>query len=368
MEVAELATRFDAVHEATKALLENQGKSITELKNQLGEIEQKSAGRPGRRAGTQIENSFGGQIVESDQFKSFLEGGARGMTRLELKTVVTLGSGSTLAGPMIAPDVRTDPVILPRQRMTIRSLLSQGTTTGNSIWYPRMTARQLNAAPVAESAAKPQSDLTFEQVETRVRTIAHWIQAARQAMDDAPALQATIDSELRYGLSFVEETQLLYGDGTGENLLGIMPQASAYAAPFTFGSGETAIDRILMAIIQSEQALLPATGVVLNTVDWGKIRLLKDAQGKYLLGEPADMASPNIWGLPVIVTPAMTAGNYLVGAFAVGAQIYDRMSTEVLISTEHNVNFTHNEITIRAEERLALAVRRPTAFVNGTLP
>lgn len=279
----------------------------------------------------------------------------------------TITSGGGSAGSLIAPQIVTDPVVLPRVRMTVRGLVMPGQTASNSVWYPRMTARQNLAATVAEAALKPQSDLTFTQVQSPVQTIAHWMRMSRFVLEDAPALQSTIDGELRYGLELIEEVQLLYGDGTGSNLLGLIPQASAYVAPFV-PVGETAIDRILLAIVQSEQALLPATGIVLNFADWGKIRATKDGQGRYIIGDPMGTAPPMLWGLPVAVTPSISAGTFLVGSFYNAAQIFDRMSTEVLLSSEDQDNWVKNLVTARGEQRLAFCVKRPTAFITGTLP
>ncbi|WP_088179552.1 phage major capsid protein, partial [Zoogloea sp. LCSB751] len=64
-----------------------------------------------------------------------------------------------------------------------------------------------------------------------VRTIPHLFKASRQILDDAKQLQSYIDARARYGLMLAEETQLLYGNNTGANLHGIIPQASAYAKP-----------------------------------------------------------------------------------------------------------------------------------------
>jgi HK97 family phage major capsid protein len=74
-----------------------------------------------------------------------------------------------------------------------------------------------------------------------------------------------------------------------------------------------------------------------------------------------------IWGLPVVPTAAIAEGSFLCGSFDLAAQLFDRMSVEILISTEHNVNFTTNEITIRAEERVALAVKQPLALITGAM-
>jgi HK97 family phage major capsid protein len=193
------------------------------------------------------------------------------------------------------------------------------------------------------------------------------VKASRQILDDAPALRSIIDAEMRYGLEFAEEAELLYGDGTGAHLLGIVPQATAYSAAFAV-TGETAIDRIRLAMLQGVLALYPMTGSVLNPTDWTKIEMLKDSMGRYIIGDPQGTVAPRLWGLPVVASIAMTAGTFLTGAFKYGAQIFDRMAIEVAISTENNDDFEKNMITVRAEERLALVVKRPAAFIAGSLP
>ena len=94
----------------------------------------------------------------------------------------------------------------------------------------------------------------------------------------------------------------------------------------------------------------------------------KTTTGEYILGNPAASTPPQLFGLPVVPTAAITQGNFLVGAFDLAAQIYDRMAVEVLLSTEAGTNFTSNQVTIRAEERLALAVKQPLALIYGAMP
>jgi len=251
--------------------------------------------------------------------------------------------------------------------MTVRDLVAPGETSSNAIEYAVQTARTNNAAVVAENTTKPYSNYTWNLVNFPVRTIAHLVKASRQILDDAPALRSIIDAEMRYGLSLAEEAELLYGDGTGAHVLGIVPQATAYSAAFAV-TGETAIDRIRLAMLQGVLALYPMTGTVLNPTDWTKIEMLKDGMGRYLIGDPQGTVAPRLWGLPVVASIAMNAGTFLTGAFKYGAQIFDRMAIEVLISTENADDFEKNMISIRAEERLALVVKRPAAFITGNLP
>jgi HK97 family phage major capsid protein len=220
---------------------------------------------------------------------------------------------------------------------------------------------------VAEGTRKPESNYAFELKDAPVRTIAHWTKASRQALDDAPMLQSTIDGELRFGLQLKEESQFLFGDGTGQNLFGIVPQATPYDVARN-QSDDTAFDIIAHALAQAETALLPATGIVLNVDDLEAMKTIKDADGRYIGGGPFGPPITNLWGRPVVGTPTMPKGEFLVGAFRDGAQVFDRWDATVLISTENEDDFVNNLATLLAEERLALAVKRPNAFVAGSFP
>lgn len=252
---------------------------------------------------------------------------------------------------------------LPQRRLTVRDLLSQGRMDGSTLEYVKETGFNNNAAPVAEAAAKPESDLKFDLVTTSAKVIAHWMKASRQILSDVSQLRSTIDQRLLYGLAYKEEGQLLNGDGTGQNLLGIIPQATAYAAPITL-TDPTSIDMIRLMMLQSALAEYPATGIVMHPSDWAWAETLKDTTGRYIIGNPQGSISPTLWGLPVVTTQSMTVDKVLVGAFKLGAQVFDRWDARVEAGYV-NDDFTKNLVTILAEERLALAVYRPEAFIYG---
>ena len=256
----------------------------------------------------------------------------------------------------------------PDQKLTIRDLLLQGQMDGNALQYVRETGFTNNAATVAELAKKPESDIKFDMVDTSAKVIAHYMKASRQILDDASQLRSYIDGRLRYGLKLVEERQLLNGDGTGQNLHGIIPQAKAYAAPAGAATTlSTGLDTFRFAMLQAVLAEYPASGFVLNPVDWANIETLKDTSGQYLIGNPQGTATPTVWGLPVVQTQAIAQGKFLTGAFNLGAQIFDRWQSRVEIATENEDDFVKNLVTILCEERLALAVYRPESFIYGNV-
>src|SRR5699024_2916136 len=134
---------------------------------------------------------------------------------------------------------------------------------------------------------KPQSDMTFELVTTTAKVIAHYTKASRQILSDASQLASYIDGRLRYGLAYKEEDQLLNGDGTSQNLNGIIPQATAYAANAGVTvTSATSIDTLRLAALQAQLAEYPASGFVLNPIDWAQIELTKDSEGRYIIGQP----------------------------------------------------------------------------------
>ncbi len=306
-----------------------------------------------------------GERVATDKEMEGVNSSFRGSRRVQMpRSAITSATGS--GGALVRPDRMAGIIGGPERRLTIRDLIAPGETESNSVEYVKETGFTNNAAPVAENTGKPYSEITFGLVQAGVRTIAHLFKASRQILDDAKQLQSFINARAEYGLMIKEELQLLYGNNTGANLHGIIPQASAYVKPTGAAVvDEQHIDRIRLALLQAALAEYAADGIVLNPIDWAVIEMLKDSNKNYLIGKPQGQTAPTLWNRPVVETQSIVQNEFLVGAFKMGAQIYDRMDIEVLISTENDKDFENNMVTIRAEERLALAVYRPEAFVTG---
>ncbi len=335
------------------------------IKAQMDDLEQKLA--RGGNAGDEAK-SIGEQFTDGEAFKAFEASGfSKGVGRADLSIKATLTSATTNAAGSVGSAVQTTrlPGILelPQRRLTVRDLITPGRMDGNSLEYVKETGFNNSAAPVAEGALKPSSDIQFSLVTTSAKVIAHWMKASRQILSDVSQLRSTIDQRLMYGLAYAEEQQLLNGDGTGQNLNGIIPQATAYAAPITLPS-PTSIDMIRLMSLQAALADFPATGIVMHPSDWAWVETLKDTTGRYIIGNPQGSISPTLWGLPVVTTKAMSVDKVLVGAFRLGAQLFDRWDARVETGYV-NDDFIRNLVTILAEERLALAVYRPEAFVYG---
>ena len=356
------AKRTGALAEETKATADKSLLELTTLKEQLSQIEQKMARRPGGD-GEQVK-SYGDQVIESDRYRGFIDNGARGSLRIALKATDMDVKAITAAQSGTAWSARdNDVVAIPRRTMTIRSLLNIVRTTSGSIDYARQVTRTNNAGVVAEGAQKPTSTYVWEQTSTPVRTIAHLAKLTRQAIDDSVQLQGEVESEMRYGLSYAEEDELLNGDGTGQHVSGLIINASAYSAPITLAD-MTLIDVLRLALLQAELALYPTDGIVLNSMEWAAIELTKDNNGSYIFANPMQLAGPRLWGKPVVSTPAMGAKKFLTGGFRLQT-LYDRMEPEVVIASENADDFEKNLYTMRCEERVALAVKRAAALIYG---
>ncbi|MCD2457333.1 phage major capsid protein [Enterobacter cloacae complex sp. 2024EL-00232] len=350
--VDKMASEFNALREAEKT-----------LKAAMGELEQHVAQMPLANA-KQVVESIGQQVISAEALKTFaasVEGNKRVSVPVKAAMIST-----DVPGNIVAPDRLPGIDVSPKQRLFIRDLIAPGTTSSNTIYWVQQTGFTNKAAAVPENTTKPYSDIEFAEKITPVRTIAHLFKASKQILDDFSQLQSQVDAEMRYGLKYVEEQEILFGDGTGAHLEGIIPQASAFSPAFTVEQ-QNGIDDLRLAMLQAQLARFPASGHVLHFIDWARIELTKDSLGRYILANPAGLTGPTLWGIPVVATEAAAfQGKFLTGAFSAGAQIFDREETNVVISTENADDFEKNMITIRCEERLALAVKRPEAFVYGS--
>ncbi|EAQ7067486.1 phage major capsid protein [Salmonella enterica subsp. enterica serovar Putten] len=350
--VDKMASEFNALREAEKT-----------LKAAIGELEQHVAQMPLANA-KHIVETVGQQVISAEALKTFsasVEGGKRVSIPVNA-ALISSGVAEGVVEPQRLPGIDTT----PKQRLFIRDLIAPGRTSSPAIFWVQQTGFTNKAAVVAENTTKPYSDIAFATKITPVTTIAHMFKASKQILDDFAQLQSTVDAEMRYGLKYVEEQEILFGDGTGVHLHGIVPQASAFSAEFRVEQ-QNGIDDLRLAMLQAQLARFPASGHVLHFIDWAKIELTKDTLGRYILANPSGLTGPTLWGLPVVATEAAAfKGKFLTGAFNAGAQIFDREDANVVISTENADDFEKNMISIRCEERLALAVKRPEAFIYGS--
>jgi HK97 family phage major capsid protein len=328
----------------TKKSVDEMLTGVNVMREQLKALEQKMARKPGE--GEDEVKSYGGQVIGSDRFKSYLDNGAQGTIKFELKDSNRV---KAITAAQAAAWSERDPTItsLPQRTLTIRDLLTVVPTSGGSVDYARQTTRTNNAAVVAEGATKPTSAYIWEQVNAPVRVIAHLAKLTRQALEDSAQLQGEVDSEMRYGLALAEEGELLTGDGTGQHLTGINTNATAFAAAIAI-VGATEIDVIRLALLQAELALYPTDGVVLNPADWAAIEMTKTTDGAYIFANPMMLAGPRLWGKPVVSTPAQTMRKFTVGGFKLQT-LYDRMAPEVVIASENSDDFEKNLYTVQRE-------------------
>lgn len=357
-----IADRLESITDELKARLDARDRRIEALELKLGrrDVLAPFGSSYGQKA-------IGHAFVESRQYRDMMARRVWTSDPYEVKEL--LSSYSDSGGDLIVPQRVPGIIGLPQVELRIRDLLPGGTTKSNEVEYMREESFDNQAAVVQESkegaeVAKPESSLTFKSEKAAVVTIAHWVPATRQVVADADELASFINNRLLYGLKVVEEQQLLNGTGKDE-LEGLITQATPFDDGLR-GEGDTQLDTLRRAILQVRLSGYPARGIVLHPQDWADIELLKDSELRYIWGSVTEGGVTRSWRVPVVESEAIGEGTFLVGAFGIGAQIWDRQQASVRISEHHGDFFTKNMVAILCEERLALAVYRPSAFVYGS--
>lgn len=358
-------------HQKTVDSITNMEKKIGEYDTELKGITDKykefetKMNRPGLNGGSEYK-SAGQMLVESDSYKNMghVMNASQDVKSFFPDSRKDLDSTTPQGGIFVDP-VRVGGVFGPVDRdLRIRDLLNVQRTSSNAIEYIVETGFTNAAAIAAEKSLKAQSNIAFDIESATVKTIAHWIPATRQIINDAPMLRNYIDGRLTYGLAYVEETQILYGDGTGDNILGIMTNPNIQDAGGVIG-GDSRVDHLRRSLTKTLLAGYPATGIVLHPSDWEDIELLKGTDGHYIWVSVVSGGETRLWRVPVVQSTGMTEGEFLVGAFGLAGQLWDRESANVRVSEHHADYFARNMLAILAEERLALSIYRPEAFVSG---
>lgn len=327
-----------------------------------------------------------GEVEESGaQAKSIGEHFVKSLNGRSMKTPGTIGAPEfkaaadtqvTTAYSSLLTEYDRSIVLPNRPRPVIADLLGSGAISGQAITYPVWGALEGGSSTVAEGGAKPQmhvADPTFRT--DALSEIAGWFKLTDDMAEDLAFVVSEINSTALYDLAMKEEAQLLSGNGTSPNLSGILSRSGVQTE--TQGvSPDTAADAIFRALTKVQTATgMTADGIVINPADYQALRLSKDSNGQYMgggffagqYGNGTLTAQPDLWGLRTVVTAAIPAKTVLVGAFASAATVYRKGGVRVESTNSHADDFTNDKITVRVRERVALAVRYPSAFVNVTV-
>lgn len=345
------------------ATAEKAATAVQAAADRIVELEQKLADRV--VSGKAAVKTLGQMVLESDSFKNFANGGA-GRMKFEANTITGQeGSPAENSDTLVPAQRRAGIVPGAFRTLRVQDALPNIPTSSNAYEYTRELLFTNNAAETAEGAAKPESVLTFELETANVRTVAHFIKASVQILEDAPRLRVYIDNRMRYGVDLRFENQILNGNGTGQNISGITDSGNHTA--FTPVSGDTQLDSINRAIYQILGADYPADLIILSHTDWGVIERIKGTDDHYIIGNPQGTIGPVLWGLPVVVTNSLAAGKFIVTAGALAQEVVVRSGTVIEMFTQDEDNAQKNLVTIRGERRGTIAHLRPASVRYGDL-
>lgn len=357
----------------TRQRVEDAGKALV-----IEEDERRPA-TPAHRSAESLGEAF----VKSEGYKRLRETGfngdwSTGSIEIDGKTLLTEASGGLSLVGTNNPDIA--PGILPTlfQGLTVASLMAQGSTAGSLVRYMIESSVTNAAAGVAEGASKPESTLVFSSTDEPVKKIATFLPVTEEMLEDVAQMASYINSRLALFVQLEEERQILKGAG-GNELTGLYSRIAANNKGLRSGAASANdADHIFRAISRVRESFLEPDWILMHPNDWEGIMALKATTAQYISGfaqgpfGPIPSGSETtgqgvLWGKPVLVSQSVTEAQPIVGAFRQAAQIFRKGGLTVEASNSHSTFFQENKVAIRAEERLALAVYRPTAFAVADL-
>lgn len=294
----------------------------------------------------------GVEALSRDEALAFLNGGKVGAAVADI-------------GAMVPDDQRLfPPVEFPARPPRVLDLIPKSTTDSDTVIYVEETTRTDAAAETALGTAAAEATYVYTSRTVNVRDITHFTPAHKRNLADQGQARALLENRLGSGVIRRLETQVIGGDGAGENIRGILNTSGIG----TVAKGaEPRIETLHKAITLVRLALFAEPdNIILHPTDYEEVVFEKDANGAYLLGPAALQTSRTIWGFPTMPTAAETLGTGLIGNFSEGAMLWLRAGLMLSASDSHSDFFTKRQVALLAELRAAFAAWQPKAFATAT--
>lgn len=285
--------------------------------------------------------------------------GTKAEVDVELKTLMSRSAGWS-------PESLRDPGYLPAASapLMVLDLIPTLPTGQAAVKYMEQTTRTNNAAERAEGATYGEAAFALTERSVTVETVGVWLPYTDEQMEDEAEAAAMVDAELPLMLWQRIDSQVLVGDGSTPNILGINNKAGIQTQAKGADPTMDAIHKAATKVRVTGRAMPNA--LVIHPNDWQDIRLTRTADGIYILGNPNDAGPDRLWGLRVAQSDNQTENTAVVGDFANYAQIRVRRGVEVEKTNSHDTNFINGKQAIRAGVRLCTVWRRAAAFATVT--
>lgn len=345
----------------------------TEFGARLQEIEQKMVNVSARRGAnddTADSNVVTAQVVAADGIAGF-RNGMKSTGQISCKVGVRAAITNPNKGVTGSTSYPTAPQRdgagirgIPQPRLSLLDVLPIVPVTSATYEFVRLDGYINGAAyQKEEGEQKAEGSMPTKMERAEIATIATWIPASLQVLQDSDQLEGQINTLMSVGVRQKLEAELINGEGGPGEILGFKKQATA--AGITTGKPA---DRIGAALTDLKAGGWNPNVIVMNPRDWFAIESerAEGGDGQYVIGTPRDPAPPSLWGTPVVVTNGMPQGEALILDTSVAA-LLDRQEVTVEASRHDGDNFKRNLVTILAELRAGLAVFAPSATRLVTL-
>ena len=378
IEVKQILTALEKVEERFKQVQEDLSASEAarkqeaekfaqkqyEFAQQLHELEQKRVDPENESK----EMTLGEMFVKSEGYKNRT---SRGTGEIEIKAA---GDPILASSNRFTPATRRPGIVqLGSERIMISDIIPDAPITTDAVEWIAEKSFTNNAAPFAEGTAMTASSIEFEKKSAATKQIGHYMPVSNMLIDDEPSLATFVNTRLYTGLQRVIEKQLLLGDGTGENLTGLLTTGNYTAyAPASLeavgGADATLFDVMRFAKAEvNKWEDMDADYYLVNPEDLTLLQGLKDKNGNYLLGGPGTLSGNAVWGLHCLGNANVTKGKFAVLDSKNTCQRYTRKGYTMEISDSHADFFIKNVKVIKIYTRMLLTVFAPRGVVYGDL-
>ena len=286
----------------------------------------------------------------------------------EIKADMT--TGADFSGEVIPADRVPGYFFDPNRPQNMRQIIPNGSTQSDVVRFVKESGYSNGAAAAAEGSTLGQTDFDMTASSVNVEKIGTYLRISDEMLNDTPQLTSYISNRVPAKLLEVEDDQILGGNGVAPNLLGLYNSGtnfdtSASGAFYQAVNNANEFDVLVAAINQLALSNYKPNFILMNPTDFHKILLLKDSQSRYLKDQVYQGLQPSFMGVPVIMNNEVNQDSYLVGDFASSCQLWIRENLSVSFHREDGTNIRDGFVTVRCQERLALATYTPLGIIDG---